>query len=101
MNAAGTGCSSGQLLTEMGDTGLPNRVLTAATMALIGFHAANHCNAVGIVAIGTNALLTKVSGNTTMNPTPMTASGDRTVSPMSVPIQIIADANEASSTSPS
>ena len=66
---------------------------TAATMTLIGFQAATHCSALGSELIGTNALLKNVSGNTTTNPTPMTASGERTFSPIHVPIQIIADAN--------
>ena len=35
----------------------------------------------GSVSIGTNALLRNVSGNTTMKPTPMTASGERTIMP--------------------
>ena len=80
-----------------GDVGLPNSSRIAATTTLTGFHAANHCSTVGSELIGTNALLRNVSGNTTMKPMPITASGERTASPIYVPIQIIAEQNRSSS----
>ena len=83
------------------DSGLPNNVRTAATSTLTGFHEATHCNTFGNVLIGTNALLMNVSGKTTMNPTPITASGERTIIPIHVPIQIIAEAKTSSSNSAS
>ena len=64
------------------------------TTTLTGFHAAIHCSTVGSELIGTNALLRNVSGNTTTKPTPITASGERTASPIQVPIQIIAEAEQ-------
>ena len=93
-NASGTGCS--QRPRRVVDRG--HRV--AEQLADRGDHArspgstsATHCSTVGSESIGTNALLRNVSGNTTTKPTPITASGVRTVSPMQVPIQIIAEAN--------
>ena len=74
-----------------GAIGLPNSVRTAATSTLTGLIVAIHCSTLGSELIGTNALLRNVSGNTSMNATPITASGDRTISPIHVPIQIIAD----------
>ncbi len=64
-----------------GASGLPNSVRTAAVIALIGFHEATYCSQLGIEAIGTNALLMNVSGNTTVKPMPITASGERTTMP--------------------
>ena len=82
-----------------GASGLPNSVRIAAANALTGFHAAMYCSQVGIVAIGTNALLMNVSGNTTVKPMPITASGERTISPSHVPTQIIAAAKQTISRS--
>ena len=83
----------------IGAIGLPNSSRTAATITLIGFQAATHCRALGSDSIGTKAVLRNVSGNTITKPTPMTASGERTVRPIHVPTQIIADENRISSTS--
>ena len=51
------------------------------------------------MSIGTNALLRNVSGKTTTKATPMTASGERTIMPIHVPTQIMADENSSSSSS--
>src|SRR5690349_10530545 len=99
--AATTGCSSGQMCLVTGEPGLPNSSRTPATMTVTGFHDAIHWSAFGIVLTGTNALLRNVSGNTTVNATPITASGVRTLRPIQVPIQIIADANSNSSSTAS
>src|SRR5690242_2409988 len=100
MTDASTGFSSGHVGWEIGAVGLPKSTRTAATIVLTGFHAASHCSTGGIESIGTKALLMNVSGNTTMKPTPMTASGERTVRPIHVPIQIIAEAKASSSARP-
>ena len=76
-----------------GACGLPNSSRTAAMRTLTGFHDATPCSQLGMDWIGTNALLTNVSGNTITNIRPMTASGDRTTMPSQVPSQIIADEN--------
>src|SRR4051812_42913783 len=94
--AASTGCCSGHASLVTGATGLPNNSRTAATTTLIGFHAATHCNGLGRLCIGTNAVLRNVSGNTSTKATPMTASGVRTARPIHVPTQIIADENSSS-----
>ena len=52
----------------------------------------------GSELIGTSAALRKVSGKTTVNPTPMTASGERAMRPSQVPIQIMDDDSSSSST---
>src|SRR5262245_34557458 len=88
---ATTGCSSGHVCLVMGATGLPKSSRTAATNVLIGFHAATHWSASGSDSMGTNAVLRNVSGKTMTNATPMTASGERTVMPIHVPTQIMAD----------
>jgi hypothetical protein len=72
---------------------LPNSSRTAATSTLTGFHWAIVCSAVGSESTGTNALLRNVSGNTTTKPTPITASGVRTLRPRKMPIHTITDAN--------
>ncbi|MEZ5217287.1 MAG: hypothetical protein R2715_12090 [Ilumatobacteraceae bacterium] len=58
---------------------------------------ANHCNTFGIDSIGTKAFDRNVSGNTTTNPIPITASGDRTSIPRNSPHQTTAEANMTSS----
>lgn len=52
----------------------------------------------GIDWIGTNALLRNVSGNTSTNISPVTASGERTSIPTHVPTQIIAEEKASSRT---
>ena len=89
----GTGWSIGHTCFVTGDVGLPNIWRVAATNTLTGFNVAIHCSTVGSDSIGTNALLRNVSGNTTMNATPITASGERTIIPSQVPTQIIAEQN--------
>ena len=46
-NAANTGCSRGHVCFTSGDRGFPKSSRVAATITLIGFHAATHCNAPG------------------------------------------------------
>ena len=84
-----------------GETGLPNKVRTAAISTLTGLTVAIHCSALGIDSIGTNALEMNVSGKMMTKPMPITASGDRTRIPSHRPIQIIADENTSSNASAS
>ena len=53
----------------------------------------------GSELIGTSAVLRKVSGKTTVNPTPMTAWGERAMRPSQVPIQIMEDDNSSTAIS--
>jgi hypothetical protein len=80
--------------------GLPNRVRVAATSALIGLYSAIWRSPSGRPSIGTNALARNVSGNTVRNATPCTESGDRAITPTSVPSQIAAQANSVSRPKP-
>src|SRR5438270_12754520 len=54
---------------------------------LIGLFRAKACSQSGIVEMGTNAELAKMSGNTQMNPAAWADSGSRTLMPMHAEIQ--------------
>src|SRR5687767_14066802 len=101
IHAEMTGCVSVHTSLVTGAVGLPNSSRTAATMTLTGLIDANHCSASGIDSIGTNALLTNVSGKMITNAMPMTESGVRTIMPIHVPNQIMADANSSNNTNAS
>ena len=74
---------------------LPSSSRAAAVTALIGFHSARVCTMPGMPSVGTNVLATNVSGKSTMNPTPMTASGSLTMQPSRTPSQVMLRLNRS------
>ncbi len=67
--------------------GLPKSSRAAWTVALNGFHSAT-CRSHGVIwAESTNAMDTKVTGNSQISPPDVAASGVRTDRPMRAPIQ--------------
>ena len=63
------------------------RLRTASVTSVIGWRFANHSSQSGMLFVSTNALLTKVSGNTTAKMMPCRASGVRTSEPAATPSQ--------------
>ena len=61
------------------------RSRTALTTMVIGWFSAKTRSQSGIVSVGTNALLTKVSGKTAAKTMPCSASGVRTRAPAATP----------------
>ena len=67
----------------------------------MGFHSAMVRSHGCMASVGTNALETKVNGNSTENMNPLTASTERSHEPIITPNQIIANPNTSTSTKPS
>src|SRR5262245_17664914 len=72
---ASIGCCIGQARTIADGFGFPQRWRSAAQTALTGFQFAMACSQPGMCSVGTMALETKASGNSTMKPKEAADSG--------------------------
>ena len=81
ISAISTGCCMDQAGIVPEGFGFPHKTRVPAITALTGFHVAIACNHPGMCCVGTNALDTKVIGNSTMNPNDAADSGLFELSP--------------------
>src|SRR5215470_9620063 len=80
-SAASMGCCIGQALIDADGFGLSQSWRAPAVTALTGFQSAAACSQPGMCWVGTIALDTNASGNSTMNPNEAADSGLLLLSP--------------------
>src|SRR5689334_16688458 len=100
MNTRKIATSHSTLFHRLGHTGPPSAsARMVSTTYVTGWLLANACSHPGIVAIGTNAELRNVSGNSQIRPNACTDSSSPIASPVNAAMQQIATPNTTASRS--